>query len=48
MSEDDIPRKSIEGELLRLETKRLELRILKRAALDLRNYRKMIGVKKYD
>ena len=48
MSEEGVPANNIGGELLQLEVKRLELRFLKRVASDLRNYRKMIGVKKYD
>jgi hypothetical protein len=47
-SEDGISTKNIGVELLQLETKRMELRFLKRVASDIRNYRKMIGVKKYD
>jgi hypothetical protein len=47
-SENGIPTKNIGVELLRLETKRMELRFLKRIASDLRSYRKMIGVKEYD
>jgi hypothetical protein len=47
-SENGIPAKNIGVELLQLETKRMELRFLKRVASDLRSYRKMIGVKKYD
>ena len=34
--------------LLRREAKIAELRFLKRIVLDLRSYRKMIGVKNYD
>ena len=40
--------KSIRVELLQLEMKRMELHFLKRVASDIRSYRKMIGVKKYD
>jgi hypothetical protein len=47
-SENGIAAKNIGVELLQLETKRMELRFLKRVASDLRSYRKMIGVKKYD
>ena len=43
-----ISTKNIGVELLQLETKRMELRFLKRIASDLRSYRKMIGVKEYD
>jgi hypothetical protein len=46
--ENGIPTKNIDVELLQLETKRMELRFLKRVASDLRNYRNMIGVKRYD
>lgn len=47
-SENGIPAKNISVELLQLETKRMELRFLRRVASDIRSYRKMIGVKKYD
>ena len=40
--------KDISGELLQLEAKRMELGFLKMVVSDLRSYRKMIGVKKYD
>jgi hypothetical protein len=46
--ENGIPTENIGVELLQLETKRMELRFLKRIASDLRSYRKMIGVKEYD
>jgi hypothetical protein len=39
---------SISGDLLQLEAKRMELGLLKMVVSDLRSYRKMIGVKKYD
>jgi hypothetical protein len=47
-SENGVLTKNIGVELLELETKKLELRLLKKVASDLRNYRKMIGIKKYD
>jgi hypothetical protein len=47
-SEEGISTKNIGGELLQLEAKRVESRFLKRVILDLRSYRKMIGVKEYD
>jgi hypothetical protein len=47
-SEDGIQTEGIGVELLQLEIKRIELRFLKRVASDLRSYRKMIGIKKYD
>jgi hypothetical protein len=47
-SDDRISTKSISGELLQLEAKRMELGFLKMVVSDLRSYRKMIGVKKYD
>jgi len=40
--------KGFNGELLLLETRRLDLAFLKTVVSDLRCYRKMIGVKKYD
>jgi hypothetical protein len=48
MSDDRISTKNINAELLRLETKRMDLGFLKMVVSDLRSYRKMIGVKKYD
>ncbi|MGA2308791.1 MAG: hypothetical protein ABSG57_04485 [Candidatus Bathyarchaeia archaeon] len=47
-SDDRISTKNISGELLQLEAKRMELGFLKMVVSDLRSYRKMIGVKKYD
>jgi hypothetical protein len=47
-SQNGNPTKNIGPEVLQLETKRMELRFLKRVASDLRSYRKMMGVKKYD
>jgi hypothetical protein len=48
MSEVSIPTENVGGKLLRREAKIAELRFLKRVVLDLRSYRKMIGVKNYD
>lgn len=47
-SDDRVSTKNIGGELLQLEAKRVELGFLKMIVSDLRSYRKMIGVKKYD
>jgi hypothetical protein len=47
-SDDRISTKNTSGELLQLEAKRMELGFLKMVVSDLRSYRKMIGVKKYD
>jgi hypothetical protein len=48
MSDDLISSENISGGLLQLEAKRMELILLKMVVSDLRSYRKMIGVKKYD
>jgi hypothetical protein len=48
MSEDCIPTKNMCEEIVQMEEKMVELRFLKRVVLDLRSYRKMIGVKEYD
>jgi hypothetical protein len=48
MKEVSIPTKNDNEKLLSLEAKTRELRFLKRVVFDLRNYRKMIGVKNYD
>jgi hypothetical protein len=47
-SDDRTLTKAISGELLLLETKKMDLDFLKTVVSDLRCYRKMIGVKKYD
>jgi len=47
-SDDPISTKKFNGALLLLETKRMDLSFLKTVVSDLRCYRKMIGVKKYD
>jgi len=47
-SDDGISTKHISGKLLQLEAKRIELGFLKMVVTDLRSYRKMIGIKKYD
>lgn len=47
-SDDRVSTKNIGGERLQLEAKRVELGFLKMIVSDLRSYRKMIGVKKYD
>jgi len=47
-SDSGISTKNISGELLQLDAKRMELGFLKMVVSDLRSYRKMIGVKKYD
>ena len=48
MTEDNIPIKNIREKLSQLEAKTLELRFLSRITMDLRSYKKMIGVKNYD
>jgi hypothetical protein len=48
MGEVSIPTESIGEKLLGLEARMVELRFLRRVVLDLRSYRKMIGVKNYD
>jgi hypothetical protein len=48
MSEVSIPTENASEKLLRREAKIVELRFLKRVVLDIRSYRKMIGVKNYD
>jgi hypothetical protein len=48
MTKDNIPIKSICEKLSQLEAKTLELRFLTRVTMDLRSYRKMIGVKNCD
>ena len=45
---DTVQSKKLSGELLLLETRRMHLDFLKTVVSDLRCYRKMIGVKKYD
>ncbi|MGD0160580.1 MAG: hypothetical protein ABSB89_09835 [Candidatus Bathyarchaeia archaeon] len=47
-SDDTISTKKFSDQLLLLETKRMDLSFLKTVVSDLRCYRKMIGVKKYD
>jgi len=47
-SDDRISTKNVNGELLQLKAKRMELGFLRMVVSDLRSYRKMIGVKKYD
>jgi len=46
--DDGISMENISGGFLQLEAKRMELDFLKMVVSDLRSYRKMIGVKKYD
>jgi hypothetical protein len=46
--DDRISTEDISGELLQLEARRTELGFLEMVVSDLRSYRKMIGVKKYD
>jgi hypothetical protein len=48
MGEVSIPTENIGEKLLSLEARMMELRFLKRVVLDLRSYRKMIGIKNYD
>jgi hypothetical protein len=48
MTETDISMKNVGEKLSQLEAKTLELRFLTRVTMDLRSYRKMIGVKNYD
>jgi hypothetical protein len=48
MNEVSISTRNTGEKLLSLEARILELRFLKRVVLDLRSYRKMIGVKNYD
>jgi hypothetical protein len=48
MSEVSIRTKSIGEKVLDLEARMVELHFLKRVVLDLRSYRKMIGIKNYD
>jgi len=48
MTSEGVSTKNIGGELLQLEAKRVELGFLKMVLSDLRSYRKMIGVKRYD
>ena len=40
--------KNVGEKLSQLEAKTLELRFLERVTMDLKSYRKMIGVKNYD
>jgi len=47
-SDDRISTENISVGFLQLEEKRMELGFLKMVVSDLRSYRKMIGVKKYD
>ena len=47
-SDNRISTKNIDGELLQLRAKRMELGFLRMVVSDLKSYRKMIGVKKYD
>jgi hypothetical protein len=47
-SDDRISTKNVSGKLLQLEAKRMELGFLKMIVTDLKSYRKMIDVKKYD
>ena len=47
-SHDRISTKDISEELSLLEAKRMDLGFLKMVVSDLRSYRKMIGVKRYD
>ena len=48
MAETDISLKNVGEKLSQLEAKTLELRFLTRVTMDLRSYKKMIGVKNYD
>ena len=48
VTEDDVPVGDIRERLSELEAKTLELRFLTRVTMDLRSFRKMIGVKNYD
>jgi hypothetical protein len=48
VSKNSAPTESVGEKLLQLKAKTVELRFLKRVTMDLRSYRKMIGVKKYD
>jgi len=47
-SDDRVSTKNISVGLLQLEAKNLELGFLRMVVSDLRSYRKMIGIKKYD
>jgi len=48
MTEDDTPMRNVTEKLSQLEAKTVELRFLTRVTIDLRSYRKMIGIKNYD
>jgi hypothetical protein len=48
MGELSISTENAGEKLLSLEAKMVELRFLRRVVVDLRSYRKMIGVKNYD
>jgi hypothetical protein len=48
MDENNVRTMTIGKKLWVLEAKMAELKLLKRVALDLRSYRKMIGIKNYD
>jgi hypothetical protein len=48
MSKESTPAKNMDEKLSQLEAKTIELRFLTRVTMDLRSFRKMIGIKSYD
>ena len=48
MTETNVSMKTLSEKLAELQAKTVEIRFLNRVTVDLRNYRKMIGIKKYD